>query len=458
MDSVSAKVYLDKNVYEATLERLEFCLNNFKTVILSFSGGKDSGLLLQILLDYIKAYGIDKDRVFVYYQNNEANLQSTDEFVDRMLDKCWAEGYKNVYHFCQPFALRNAVSMYELHWFPFDPEKEDAWVSRPPDKPYVYTMDRHVLEGYWSPGQGYHEHAKAFGRFVRDLTKGPVCQLLGVRADESLQRYSGIVNKVEDFKGQMWITSVAKDVWSASPIYDWTLEDVWHAHAAFGYDYNKVYDLMYKAGVAVGNMRVASPFNDAAKATLNVFRVLEPRTWGRLVNRVSGANFASIYAGTKAMGKNLQLPPRFRTWRAYEKFLLATFPEETRRHFIRHFITSVKFWNRVGAGLEEDVIAKLQAAGYHLRFNGFSPYSKGHRLRRVCILGRTPDDISDVIPGNTCPSHKRNCLALMRIDIPCTTLGFGLPAADMKKIKFVKENGQAMMAAAAKMSADTEER
>lgn len=46
------KIYKDKNVYDATMERIKFAFDNFDNVYVSFSGGKDSGLLLSMVLDY----------------------------------------------------------------------------------------------------------------------------------------------------------------------------------------------------------------------------------------------------------------------------------------------------------------------------------------------------------------------------------------------------------------------
>ena len=42
------KKYIDKNVYEATQERIEYIFNEFDTVLVSFSGGKDSGVCLEM--------------------------------------------------------------------------------------------------------------------------------------------------------------------------------------------------------------------------------------------------------------------------------------------------------------------------------------------------------------------------------------------------------------------------
>ena len=438
------KQYLKKSVLDATFDRLQYLFDNFDKVIISFSGGKDSGLMLQLAMDYALTIDFPKDRLFIYYQNNESNTQATNEFVDEMMDK-YADRAQ-LFHFCQPFALRNSVSSYEMWWYPFDPEKKDAWISQPPDKPYVYTMDNNILEGYWKYKSGYHEHAYAFGRWVRDKCApigGTVVQLVGLRADESLQRYSAVVNKVDIYKGQKWITTIAKDVYSAMPIYDWTMEDVWTGHARFKYRYNKIYDLMYRAGVPVGSMRVASFFNDAAKSTLNMLRVLEPQTWARAVNRVAGANFAAIYSGTKGLGKVITLPKRFKKWREYEKFLLSTLPQEMRDHYMRKFIFSVKFWNKTGAGMDEEQIAKLQKLGFHLKFNGTSPYSKGHRLRRVCILGATPNDMDAMGNPDGLPSVRRRVKCILRNDTCCLSMGFGLTAMQQKRVNLVKAAGNA---------------
>ena len=81
-----------------------------------------------------------------------------------------------------------------------------------------------------------------------------------------------------------------QDVWCASPLYDWSNSDVWYANYRFDYDYNNLYDLYYKAGLKIDQMRVASPFNDYSKDGLNLYRVIDPEIWTKLVGRVRGAN------------------------------------------------------------------------------------------------------------------------------------------------------------------------
>ena len=43
------KIYKDMNVFDATMERIKFAFENFDNIYVSFSGGKDSGLLLNMV-------------------------------------------------------------------------------------------------------------------------------------------------------------------------------------------------------------------------------------------------------------------------------------------------------------------------------------------------------------------------------------------------------------------------
>lgn len=52
------KYSADKDVYVAANERFDFIFKNFKRVYVSFSGGKDSGIMLNLCLDYMRKNGI----------------------------------------------------------------------------------------------------------------------------------------------------------------------------------------------------------------------------------------------------------------------------------------------------------------------------------------------------------------------------------------------------------------
>ena len=52
--SVRVMAKTAKNVYELAQERLDIIFNDFDNICVSFSGGKDSGLLLNLCIDYIR--------------------------------------------------------------------------------------------------------------------------------------------------------------------------------------------------------------------------------------------------------------------------------------------------------------------------------------------------------------------------------------------------------------------
>ena len=338
--------YLAQNVYEALQQRLHFLFQEFDNIFVSFSGGKDSGLLLNIVLDFQKKYYPNR-KIGVFHQDFEAQYSVTTEYVERTMMRI--EKDAELYWVCLPMAVRTALSSYQMYWYPWDEEKKDAWVRPMPEHPYVINQENNPITTY-----RYRMHqedlAKQFCRWYRlSHNKGRTVALLGIRADESIQRYSGFLNRKYGYKGTCWISRQFKDVWCASPLYDWTTRDVWHANYAFQYDYNRLYDLYYMAGLKPSQMRVASPFNDYAKDSLNLYRVIDPEIWVKLVGRVRGANFTAIYGRSKAMGyKNITLPEGH-TWESYTRFLLATLPARLRDNYIKKFKTSIRFWHEVGA-------------------------------------------------------------------------------------------------------------
>ena len=81
-------------------------------------------------------------------------------------------------------------------------------------------------------------------------------------------------------------------------------------------------------------MRVANPFHQCGVHSLKLYQALEPATWGKLVGRVNGANFAALYGGTVAMGYRGAVLPKGHTWKSYVEFLLETLPERKFERFI----------------------------------------------------------------------------------------------------------------------------
>ena len=422
--------YMSCNVYEATQQRLRLIFEEFDNIYVSFSGGKDSSLLLNLTLDFRRKYYPEK-KIGVFHQDFEAQYTVTTEFIERTFERIKDE--VEPYWVCLPMATRTALSSYQMYWYPWDDTKEEAWVRPMPQHEYVINLKNNPMTTY-----RYRMHqedlAKQFGRWYRIShgDKKTVC-LLGMRADESLQRYSGFLNKKYGYKGECWVSNEFKNVWCAPPLYDWTLSDVWHANFLFHYDYNRLYDLYYMAGLKISQMRVASPFNDYSKDSLNLYRVIDPEIWTKLVGRVQGANFASIYGRSKAMGyRNVTLPAGH-TWESYTRFLLDTLPLRLRNNYVQKFQTSITFWHRTGGGLDERVIRELIEKGYNIRRNGVSSYTRS-RKSRVVFIGKIPDNTDDIRSTKDIPSWKRMCYCILKNDHNCRFMGFGLTREQQRYI------------------------
>lgn len=183
---------------------------------------------------------------------------------------------------------------------------------------------------------------------------------------------------------------------------------------------------------------MASPFNDYSKESLNLYRVIDPAIWAKLVGRVQGANFGAIYGKTKALGyRSITLPPGH-TWRSYTKFLLDTLPPRLQNNYIKKFNTSIKFWHETGGGLSEETIAELQQKGYKIRRNGISNYTLDKKTR-IVFEQDIPDDTDNILTSKDIPSWKRMCYCILKNDHTCRFMGFGLTRQEQLRVNLLKE-------------------
>ena len=219
----------------------------------------------------------------------------------------------------------------------------------------------------------------------------------------------------------MWSTEIDENVYNLYPLYDWKTEDIWVANGKFGWDYNKLYDLYYQAGVSLDRQRVASPFINEAIESLALYKVIDPDTWGKMIGRVNGIGFAGLYGNTHAAGrKSIRLPEGY-TWKSFMEFLLSTLPEHTRNRYLAKLKTSIRFWKEKGGVLSDEVIQKLKDRNIPIQMGDSSNYKTEKKPVRMDYL----DDI-DIEEFREIPSYKRMCICILRNDHTCKYMGFAL--------------------------------
>lgn len=425
------RVYKDKDVYNAANDRIEYIFNNFERIYVSFSGGKDSGIMLNLVLEYMRRNKITK-KIGLMILDNEANYTYSLNFMHRMMRA--NRDLLDIYWCCLPVSLPCTVSQYMTDWQCWGVEDEKLWIRPMPKDDYIVNYDNHKFD-FFRKDINYDEFWDKFGDWYGQ-GKRTAC-LIGIRTQESLNRYRAIMNsRKTTLDGNMWTKKNTETVYNCYPIYDWTTEDVWIANGKFNWDYNKLYDIFYKAGLTVHQMRVASPFMSESKSSLNLYRVIDPNVWSRLCARVHGANFIATY-GKQLTYHSFKLPENH-TWRSFTKFLLKTLPEEIGENFKNRFIQSLRFWGRVGRGLPQDIINELSDNTVPIKLNGKTPHGR-KTLTRVRILS-FPDHVDFLSSRNSdVASWKRFAITILKNDHTCKYLGLAPTKEQLVRMNMIKK-------------------
>lgn len=289
------QIALDTDVYTLARERMEYVYDTYDTVIVSFSGGKDSTAVLNVALETVHSHPrfarhLPLKAVFF---DEEAIPFQTEEYVRRVhqrddVDMTW---------YCLPIQHRNACSRKHPYWWPWAPESRELW-CRPLPPEAVTTMPGFPLD----PPQARLTNPDLNG-LMAPFHYGNTALLMGIRASESLIRHRA-VTRVGRGCDNNWITpytgaTAQGNLWKAYPIYDWTTGDVWTAPAVRGWDYNRSYDHLEMAGVSHHNQRCSPAFGEEPLQKLHTYATCFPDVWAKMVNRVPGVGAAYRYALTE---------------------------------------------------------------------------------------------------------------------------------------------------------------
>jgi predicted phosphoadenosine phosphosulfate sulfurtransferase len=217
-----------------------------------------------------------------------------------------------------PFRMFNATSQRENWLQAWDPAEEEKWVH--PQDPISYKDNIYGTDRFYDMLDAvadYHFDEKT-------------CVVCGIRCEESPGRRLGLT-QVASYKFCTWHAWLKRHVFS--PIYDWTLTDVWHAIAEHGWTYCTTYDSMHQYGIAPRKMRVSHLHHEMAVQDLFFLQELEPETYVRLCNRLEGIDMAAKFA---MEFYPRELPHAFGSWREYRDYLLDHLAEEPYRSHLRH--------------------------------------------------------------------------------------------------------------------------
>ena len=78
-----AEYCTNRSVFDAALDRVRYCYDNFDEVIVNVSGGKDSTICLELAIMVAREKG--KLPVKVMWLDQECEWQSTADYVDKVM-------------------------------------------------------------------------------------------------------------------------------------------------------------------------------------------------------------------------------------------------------------------------------------------------------------------------------------------------------------------------------------
>lgn len=346
------KIYQEKNVLEATFERLEFIFDEFDSIYFSVSGGKDSSVMVQLA----NIVAEKKNKFFdVLYIDLEAQYKAT---IKHIYELKKLSRIRNFYHVALPLALRNAVSQLQPKWICWDEDVKHLWVRDMPED--AINIHNNPFP-FFRKGEEFEEFIIEFAIWYKEQFSGKVACGVGIRADESLNRWRTIASdRKETYKGMQWTTLLKhnqkpiKDVYNFYPIYDWRTEDIWGAVAKLNLKFNNIYDLMYRNGLSIHEQRLCQPYGDDQRNGLDQFKALEYETWEKVLNRVNGVNFGNIYARTSLLGNLKSEKPPHMTWQQYAVFLLESIGLYNRDLMLHYYEKIKKFidWYKKEEGID----------------------------------------------------------------------------------------------------------
>lgn len=269
----SGRAYLGQSVFDVAYQRVEEMYAAGHTVVVSFSGGKDSGICLELAVMAATATG--RLPVHVIMRDEEIMFPGTFEYAERVaarpeIDFHWV-------YACQPIV--NVFDRHQPYWWVFDPELDPSeWVRQPP--PFAKFIEQKSITELVTP----ERFPVPDGKWLIDVT--------GLRVQESVRRTFSIASA----KGALTKPQRPYGVRKLRPIYDWTDGDVWLAVQRFGWDYNSAYDVMARMGTPRNRLRIAPPTMTAHSVEqLRMGSQAWPRWWERVCDRVNGMHTAAQF-------------------------------------------------------------------------------------------------------------------------------------------------------------------
>lgn len=272
------------DVVKAAEIRITNVFNNGLPVFMSFSGGKDSLCMAQLVHNLVQRGKINPSQLVVQFIDEEAIFPCIEKTVKNWRKRFILMGAKfewyclEVRHYNCFNELSNDESF--ICW---DREKEDVWVRQPPS----FAIRSHQL---------LKPRAETYQDFLPRTCQSGIT-MTGIRTAESVQRLQNIATMTRAGK-----TMTAKH--QIFPIYDWTNNDVWLYLLNEHVEIPDIYLYLWQAGTRKGQLRVSQFFSIDTARSLVKMNEYYPDLMERVIRREPNAYLAALYWDSEMFGRN----------------------------------------------------------------------------------------------------------------------------------------------------------
>lgn len=301
--------YSDKNVYEAGKERIRKIFDRYygkMPVSVSFSGGKDSTVVLYMVKEIMDERGIKQIPVFWCDQEIEAPM---------VVDYC---KYIFSLPWVKPIWVQARYPKYNAHSGRWEEawRKEGNWL-REKEKSGTYT-DFDISD--------FDKYDSEYSFFLCKTLGTPYTTIGGLHIDESPMRRLCLLRDISFCPGA--------EVTGGNlyyPLFDWSVKDIWYYIFSNHLKYCKLYNYEFSRQPLL-KCRVGSFWHEQSQEPLKLMKEIDPYWYDKVTKRMGDAT--STVQGFSALSQFIRkLPPYFKDWPEYISYIIEHI---TRKEFQDH--------------------------------------------------------------------------------------------------------------------------